>query len=35
VKVGQRRLVPAGDLDAFIEKLREQERQARAAASAA
>jgi excisionase family DNA binding protein len=35
VKVGGRRLVPADDLDAFIEKLREQERQARAAASAA
>lgn len=35
VKVGGRRLVPADDLDAFIEKLKEQERQARAAASAA
>ena len=35
VKVGGRRLVPASDLDAFIEKRREDERQARAAAGAA
>lgn len=35
VKIGGRRLVPAEDLEAFIARLREEERQARAAASAA